>query len=121
MSSKQHESLLVDRQNLKYFSPSLMFSEMESLVNKVSEGIERGTTALGHLIDDIQYRETHVEVPRLQSMLSPRSGSLSSVLSSVNPAWRQLSVFSAWSSVKICVMNNNKTVNNSDIQVPVFI
>ena len=96
---------------------------MESVLNRVSEGFEKGSAALGGIINDLQYTgevsgDTDIGrqmSQRLESFLS-RGGSL--IMSPGHPAWRQLSVFSVWTAFKITLnKNNNKAVTNSDLQV----
>ena len=99
---------------------------MDSVLTRVSEGLERGSAALGGIINDIQYTgqvsgdsDIGRQVTRgLDSLLGARGGSGSLLLSPGHPAWRQLSLFSVWTALKITVnKNNNKTVANSDVQV----
>ena len=100
---------------------------MDSVLNRVSEGIERGSAALEGIINDIQHTG-HVSDPnigrqisqRLDSLLGSRGGSVSLLLSPSHPAWRQLSVFSTWTALKLTLnRNNNKAVSNADLQVEV--
>ena len=99
---------------------------MDSVLTRVSEGLERGSAALGGIINDIQYtgqvsgdRDIGSQVSRgLDSLLGPRGGPGSLLLSPGHPAWRQLSLFSVWTALKVTVnKNNNKAVSNSDVQV----
>ena len=99
---------------------------MDSVLSRVSEGFERGSAALGGIINDIQYTgqvsgdsDIGRQVSRgLDSLLGARGGSGSLLLSPGHPAWRQLSLFSVWTALKITVnKNNNKAVSNSDVQV----
>ena len=99
---------------------------MDSVFNKVSEGIEKGSVALGGIINDIQYTgqvSGDSELARqvthsLDSLLGARGGSVSLLLSPSHPAWRQLSLFSVWTALKITLnKNNNKAVSNTDLQV----
>ena len=98
---------------------------MESVLNRVSEGFEKGSATLGGIINDLQNTgevsgagDTDIGrqmSQRLESFLS-RGGSL--IMSPGHPAWRQLSVFSVWTAFKITLnKNNNKAVTNSDLQV----
>ena len=99
---------------------------MDAVLIEVSKGIERGSAALGGIINDIQYTgqgsgDTDIgrQMTRgLDSLLGGRGVSSSLLLSPCHPAWRQLSLFSVWTAMKITLnKNNNKAVSYSDVQV----
>ena len=98
---------------------------MDSVLTRVTEGFEKGSAALGGILNDLQYTgevsgDTDIGRQmshRLESLLG-RGGSVSLIMSPGHPAWRQLSLFSVWTAFKITLnKNNNKAVSNSDLQV----
>ena len=93
---------------------------MENILNKVTESVDRSVAAIGSVIDNIQNGPGHH--PSSSHSSSRGLGLMSSRSlpwwSSSSPGWREWSLLTAWTAVKITVNVNNQDVhNNNDLQV----